>query len=61
VSECVVVDIEECVVGNTVCADTEACENTPGSYRCVCASGYTISGSLCVGLFLHYILHASKQ
>jgi len=43
-------DIEECELGSGVCAaDTEVCENTPGSYRCVCAEGYTASGSTCVG------------
>jgi len=25
------------------------CNNTPGSYRCVCTEGYTASGSTCVG------------
>jgi len=58
-SRAVVVDIEECAMGKSPCGDLEACENTPGSYRCVCAEGYTISGTQCVGQLPQYHIYCT--
>ena len=40
-------DINECII--TVCKDKEVCENTPGSFQCVCPPGTMLSGDECVG------------
>ena len=34
------VDVDECAVSGQVCAQTAHCENTYGSYRCVCKEGF---------------------
>ncbi len=40
-------DINECNLGTYSCAETEECNNTVGSYECICKSGY--SGNPCSG------------
>ncbi|XP_062397101.1 adhesion G protein-coupled receptor E1-like isoform X2 [Sardina pilchardus] len=37
--ECV--DINECVDGSNKCNLSQTCENTPGSYKCVCLEGFS--------------------
>ena len=32
-------DIDECVVRDNACPAQTRCENTPGSYDCICESG----------------------
>ncbi|XP_041959133.1 adhesion G protein-coupled receptor E1-like isoform X2 [Alosa sapidissima] len=34
------VDINECVDGTNACNLTQTCENTPGSFKCVCLDGF---------------------
>ncbi|ELU09492.1 hypothetical protein CAPTEDRAFT_223674 [Capitella teleta] len=46
-------DIDECADGNSSCA--QGCENTDGSYECICNEGYTVSAtdpSLCEGIVI---------
>ncbi|KAG8449223.1 hypothetical protein GDO86_016043 [Hymenochirus boettgeri] len=37
-------DVNECELGLTRCGKNTVCINLQGSYRCECASGYTLSG-----------------
>ena len=37
----VLVDIDECAIGNYTCGDNAVCVNALGSYACFCADGYT--------------------
>ncbi|XP_072842973.2 nidogen-2 isoform X1 [Pogona vitticeps] len=48
--ECV--DVNECSEGLSRCSPESVCVNTPGSYRCECASGYQLAADrvTCVGL-----------
>ena len=42
-------DIDECAVNSNSCDYyTESCENTPGSFKCSCKSGYQDYGNGCV-------------
>ena len=41
VSILVLVDIDECAIGNYTCGDNSACVNALGSYACFCIDGYT--------------------
>ena len=41
-------DIDECVLGTYVCDANAYCENTIGSYDCVCVDGYRKNGSFCM-------------
>ena len=34
------VDVDECTLGGQVCTQNAHCENTYGSYRCVCKEGF---------------------
>lgn len=43
-------DIDECSEGLDECDDNAQCVNTPGSYRCVCESGYQGDGFDCEGI-----------
>ena len=33
-------DIDECASGNPCSGANQVCQNTPGSYRCICEAGY---------------------
>ena len=46
-----ILDINECNTGKHHCGDG-ICQNTDGSYSCICPEGYTIidSGKRCIGL-----------
>lgn len=52
-------DIDECV-NNTVCDRHGFCDNTAGSFRCLCYQGFQApqDGQGCVGEFLDYFLPA---
>ena len=45
-------DIDECADSAIAiqCDSDAVCVNTPGSYNCVCNSGYTGSGTTCTGI-----------
>ena len=43
-------DIDECSVpamGSAVCHDNATCTNSPGSFTCACASGFSGNGTNC--------------
>ena len=42
------VDIDECS-GFDMCAELAYCENTNGSFRCICDEGYVGNGVTCEG------------
>lgn len=42
-------DIDECDTSLFDCIPEAQCENTFGSYRCVCQPGYAGNGSICEG------------
>lgn len=44
-----VLDINECSEGVYDCTDLEYCEDTLGSYKCICEEGYKRNGSICEG------------
>ena len=54
-------DIDECGNGNNDCdgAANFACVNTPGSFICVCGTGYELVEGNCVGEIL-FIVNAVK-
>ena len=41
-------DVDECVLGTYVCDVNAYCENTIGSYDCVCVDGYRKNGTFCM-------------
>ena len=41
-------DIDECINDN-ICQDNSQCQNTNGSYICVCYDGYISFGDVCTG------------
>ena len=41
-------DIDECVLETYVCDVNAYCENTIGSYDCVCVDGYRKNGTFCM-------------
>ena len=43
-------DIDECGAGTDSCDENAHCNNTEGSYRCSCSSGYSGNGTTCNGL-----------
>ena len=42
-------DVDECSLGTFDCISEATCENTVGSYICVCLPGYTGNGVECEG------------
>ncbi|XP_064159651.1 latent-transforming growth factor beta-binding protein 4 isoform X10 [Anguilla rostrata] len=43
-------DIDECQQAPSPCASNGRCENTLGSYRCVCSTGYKLQGNTCTDI-----------
>ena len=41
-------DVDECDLGSYVCDVNAYCENTIGSYDCVCVEGYVENGTFCM-------------
>ena len=42
-------DIDECKGNATNCDNNANCENTDGSFNCICSTGYTGNGTSCEG------------
>ena len=42
-------DLDECFSNLYDCQGITKCVNEPGSYRCICADGYTGDGKSCTG------------
>ena len=40
-------DIDECSLNSHICSEDRECQNTAGSYSCVCTTGYATSGLEC--------------
>lgn len=48
-------DIDECAEGKHYCRENTMCVNTPGSFMCICHTGYIrIDDYSCTGEFLHW-------
>lgn len=46
----ILVDIDECTEsGNVTCQENAHCNNTLGSYECVCSEGYDMVDDKCEG------------
>ena len=43
--------MDECARGVDFCHDNATCNNTEGSYTCICDSGYTGNGLFCTSKF----------
>ena len=43
------IDIDECAIGTDCCSEEAICNNTKGSFTCMCKEGYTGDGVTCVG------------
>ena len=44
-------DINECMLNGGLGPCNQICSNNPGSFSCSCATGYTLSGFVCNGVF----------
>lgn len=42
-------DIDECSIGNGGCHGDANCQNTVGSFNCICKTGYNGDGLNCIG------------
>ena len=45
-----ILDVNECATGVSVCDPNAECINVVGSYLCVCKNGFTGDGSDCIGM-----------
>ena len=50
-------DIDECTTGAAQCHYNASCVNIPGSFSCVCDSGYTGDGIVCNGKLCIYCFY----
>ena len=49
-----ILDNDECFDGIFPCHSSEVCTNTPGSYRCECATGQKLKDGICQGKNVRY-------
>lgn len=42
-------DLDECALDLDACSDNATCSNTPGSYNCICDTGFEGDGYNCTG------------
>ena len=55
-STCCFADVNECATGKHNCNGSSKCNNTKGSFRCICREqGYFWNGVNCTGKYLLYI------
>ena len=52
---CVTLDVDECKVSESFCDVNADCNNTRGSYRCLCKPGFTGDGKSCSGTSTLYV------
>ena len=52
---CVSLDVDECKVSESFCDVNADCNNTRGSYRCLCKPGFTGDGKTCSGTSALYV------
>jgi hypothetical protein len=45
-------DIDECTKKTDNCTSNATCNNTAGSYECICDNGFYCNGSNCEGIFI---------
>lgn len=50
---CCVSDVNECDTKEDECHKEAICNNIPGSYDCICKSGFTGNGKSCEGQYGH--------
>ena len=60
-----VLDVDECSASGSFCDVNADCENTRGSYRCLCKPGFTGDGKICSGMMVYMLsnvimIHISK-
>lgn len=46
-----VLDMDECGASKSICDVNAECENTLGSFKCLCKTGFTGNGLVCNGKF----------
>lgn len=53
-------DVDECSQTPSPCSNGR-CENTPGSFMCVCRSGFKLQGNTCTGENTHNVTYSIEQ
>ena len=48
----VLLDVDECNLSDSFCDVNADCQNTLGSYRCLCKPGFTERGRKCNGMMI---------
>lgn len=56
ISDVLIADIDECEEKSFNCRRFADCNNTIGSYKCVCRPGFTGNGTFCKGFILALLL-----
>ena len=51
-------DVDECELNYTnTCSPLQKCNNTLGSYECICEAGYVLRNSTCSGMKINVYVH----
>ena len=59
---CILPDIDECSLGLDSCSPLQVCENTLGSFICVCIDGYNmILDDTCTGEQLYFDIETKHE
>lgn len=45
-------DKDECAASNPCTGDHQICQNSIGSYNCICETGFNHTGGICIGMHL---------
>ena len=51
-------DKDECIGNNHNCDPNSTCQNTEGSYKCICNEGYTADGHTCQGRRFNFSVYS---